>query len=714
MTRHENGPRKPTGRTISDRKVARRKPTIADPVRTASPEAGAAAPAGRQRIAKLMARVGLCSRRDAEAWIVDGRVTLNGELLTSPAQDVGPDDKIVVDGMLLPEAEKTRLFLFHKPRGLVTSDHDPEGRQTVIDYLRETWPEGPRVVTIGRLDINTEGLLLLTNDGGLARILELPATGWVRRYRVRAKGETDQAVLDRLRDGLTIEGIEYAGIEAKLDRTQGANSWLTMGLREGKNREIKRVLEHIGLEVNRLIRLSFGPFQLLDLPEGKVEEVRTRVLRDQLGENLAAEAGVDLLEDAPAEPPFRAETRILSRAERPGQGSAGKGPVKGKPGGTSAGKPRGGDWSPTRRDAPRAQAPRAEEPERRQRPPAGTRKHVSSLRAEEAADLRTGPRKRVERTDTKDRKDRTVKVERLVAARPEPRARRGAGRFASRDASPEAGPVRSAREQKNEGPARLARHERPARDQRHERPARDQRHERPARDQMQERPARDQVQERPARNQMRERSTLEPLQQRGRTPAHDHASPSAMAKRVRVARSGGGGAGKPEAARTVRTRTERLPPGERPATRGPTGGKERSAKPWIDAPRAEPARRARGDAPARASRDDKALGKEHNDRGRMDRDHGIAKEKRKPFAGKSRTNERPRGEAKPHVDKPRGEKPRNAGAERRVGERNAGERDARKFGGKRDAGARGGDKPRGPKSPARGSTKSPRASKPRN
>ena len=188
-------------------------------------------------------------------------------------------------------------------------------------------------------------------------MLELPATGWVRRYRVRAKGETDQAVLDRLHDGVTIEGIEYAGIEAKLDRTQGANSWLTMGLREGKNREIKRVLEHIGLEVNRLIRLSFGPFQLLDLPEGKVEEVRTRVLRDQLGESLAAEAGVDLPEDPHAEPAFRAETKILSRAERPGQERAGKerasrGPVKGKTTGIPGGKPRDGDRRLAGRDAP--------------------------------------------------------------------------------------------------------------------------------------------------------------------------------------------------------------------------------------------------------------------------------------------------------------------------------------------------------------------------
>ena len=167
----------------------------------------------------------------------------------------------------------------------------PEGRPTVFDYLREHWPDGPRVVSVGRLDINTEGLLLLTNDGGLARVLELPSTGWVRRYRVRVKGETDQAVLDGLRQGLTIDGVHYAGIEATLDRVQGANSWLTMALREGKNREIKRVLEHLGLQVNRLIRLSFGPFQLGEIAEGAIEEVRTRVLRDQLGPALADGGG---------------------------------------------------------------------------------------------------------------------------------------------------------------------------------------------------------------------------------------------------------------------------------------------------------------------------------------------------------------------------------------------------------------------------------------
>ena len=243
-----------------------------------------------ERIAKVMARAGLCSRRDAERWIADGRVSVNGRVLESPACNVTQADNVTVDGRPIARRERTRLFLFHKPRGTVTTDRDPEGRDTIFDVLPD---DLPRLVTIGRLDINTEGLLLLTNDGGLARVLELPSTGWLRRYRVRAHGSIDQAQLDALAEGVVIEGVEYRGIEAKIDRVQGANVWLTMGLREGKNREIKRVLEHLGLAVNRLIRVSYGPFQLGELEDGAVEEVKTRILKDQLGDKLAEEAGVD-------------------------------------------------------------------------------------------------------------------------------------------------------------------------------------------------------------------------------------------------------------------------------------------------------------------------------------------------------------------------------------------------------------------------------------
>lgn len=251
-----------------------------------------------ERIAKVVARAGLCSRREAEAWIVQGRVAINGRVINSPALDVTARDVITVDGAALPARERTRLFLYHKPRGLVTTHADPEGRPTVFDALSE---DLPRLISVGRLDYNTEGLLLLTNDGGLARALELPATGWLRRYRVRAHGTVTQAELDRLRAGIEIDGVRYGAIEASLDRPQGANVWLTFAIREGKNREVRNVLAHLGLDVNRLIRVSYGPFQLGEIAEGAVEEVKTRVLREQLGDKLARLAGVDLVSPARTE-----------------------------------------------------------------------------------------------------------------------------------------------------------------------------------------------------------------------------------------------------------------------------------------------------------------------------------------------------------------------------------------------------------------------------
>ena len=282
------------------------------PPRRAEPKPEAAAEPGAyagERVAKVIARAGLGSRRDAETWIEEGRVAVNGEVLTSAALNVLPDDKVTVDGKLLPRRERTRLWLYHKPRGLVTTEKDPEGRPTVFENLD---PSLPRVMSVGRLDINTEGLLLLTNDGGLARQLELPKTGWLRRYRVRAFGETDQVKLDALFEGLTIDGIDYGRIEARLDKEQGSNSWLTLGLREGKNREVKNVLGSIGLEVNRLIRVSYGPFQLGDLAEGAVEEVKTRVLMDQLGPELVAEAGCEFeapIHEAGGEKPAKAAAK---------------------------------------------------------------------------------------------------------------------------------------------------------------------------------------------------------------------------------------------------------------------------------------------------------------------------------------------------------------------------------------------------------------------
>lgn len=240
----------------------------------------AKAPERGERIAKRIARAGLCSRREAERWILEGRVAVDGTVIESPALDVTPAQRVTVDGKPLPEPEPTRLFRWHKPRGVVTTSRDPEGRPT---YLERLPPGLPRLVPVGRLDLNSEGLLLLTNDGELKRRLELPATGWTRRYRVRAFGTVDEPALARLRDGITVDGVTYGPIEARLDKVQGANVWLTVALKEGKNREVRRVLEHLGLKVNRLIRIAYGPFQLGNLPVGAIEEVPRKVLREQLG-----------------------------------------------------------------------------------------------------------------------------------------------------------------------------------------------------------------------------------------------------------------------------------------------------------------------------------------------------------------------------------------------------------------------------------------------
>lgn len=273
-----------------------------------------------QRISKALSHAGLCSRREAERWIADGRIAVNGTVLDTPAVVVTETDVITVDGEPLPDKPTPRLWRYHKPAGLITSHNDPQGRPTVFDEL----PDGlPRVISVGRLDLNSEGLLLLTNDGDLARSLELPSRGWTRRYRVRVHGKVDEDKLRSLKKGVEVEGIRYGSIDAKFDKEQGSNAWLTVTLTEGKNREIRKVMEHIGLRVNRLLRISYGPFQLGTLEKGEVEEIRRKILRDQLGLKVK-------------------ESQLVGRAK-----AKAKRAYRGKPGGDkklslnkSAGKPR--------------------------------------------------------------------------------------------------------------------------------------------------------------------------------------------------------------------------------------------------------------------------------------------------------------------------------------------------------------------------------------
>ena len=243
-----------------------------------------------ERVAKRIARAGICSRREAECRILDGRVKVNGELITSPALNVNRTDKITIDGKSLPAREATGLWRYYKPRGLIVSDRDEKNRETIFDHLPK---DLPRLITVGRLDLDSEGLLLLTNDGDLARHLELPSTGWSRKYRARVQGNIDQAKLAALADGVTIEGIRYGQVIAKLDRQMASNAWLTVAIREGKNREIRRIMDYLGHKVSRLIRISYGPFQLGNLEHGDVEAIKARVLADQLGIGGRAAAAID-------------------------------------------------------------------------------------------------------------------------------------------------------------------------------------------------------------------------------------------------------------------------------------------------------------------------------------------------------------------------------------------------------------------------------------
>lgn len=270
-----------------------------------------------ERIAKILSRAGIASRREAERMIEAGRVRVNGRDIASPALNVTQADKIEVDGKPIAAAEAPRLWIYHKPAGLVTSARDEKGRRTVFDALPE---DMPRVMSVGRLDLTSEGLLLLTNDGGLKRKMELPSTGWLRRYRVRVHGSPKDEDFAPLRAGIEVEGVRYQPMEVALDRQVGRNAWLTVGLREGKNREIRRVMEAIGMPVSRLIRISYGPFQLGKLAVGEVEELRPRIVEEQLG---LGEARPKRLRRKPDEPSSATKAARPARRTRP--------PAKGKP-----------------------------------------------------------------------------------------------------------------------------------------------------------------------------------------------------------------------------------------------------------------------------------------------------------------------------------------------------------------------------------------------
>jgi 23S rRNA pseudouridine2605 synthase len=333
----------------------------------------ASADAGAERVARALARAGVASRREAERLIAAGRVALNGQVLESPAVNVGPDDILTLDGNPVAEREPPRLWRYHKPPGLITTHKDPKGRPTVFERL----PPGlPRVISIGRLDLNSEGLLLLTNDGALARQLELPSSGVVRRYRARAFGRASQEKLDRLKAGITVEGVAYGSIDAKLERGSGANVWITLALAEGKNREVRKVLEALGLKVNRLIRVAYGPFDLGELQPGEVDEVPARRLRPLIQSGFSGEPEPEPKRSRPPQSP-RGDSSPRGGASRPQFKPASKPKPKPQrrvspPGGSTAEGREGGGGraaAPAKPAGPKAYKPGWARPKRKPGPP---------------------------------------------------------------------------------------------------------------------------------------------------------------------------------------------------------------------------------------------------------------------------------------------------------------------------------------------------------
>ncbi|RXF74091.1 pseudouridine synthase [Hansschlegelia zhihuaiae] len=569
-------------------------PSGAPPATAAASEPPRSRPG--ERLAKAIARAGLGSRREAEVWIGEGRVAVNGETVATAAVNVLPGDRVEVDGRPLPARERTRLWLYHKPRGYVTTTHDPEGRETVFSILP---PELPRVMTVGRLDINTEGLLLLTNDGGLARVLELPETGWLRRYRVRAFGRTTPEALAALKDGVTIDGFAYGAIDAEIERQQNDNVWLRFGLREGKNREVKRVAEHLGLGVNRLIRISFGPFQLGSLPEGGIEEVRTRTLVEQLGKRLTDEAGCDF--EGPA-------TDLGETAPRK-TGGRGGGRPQAAPERSRLTDPsqRVGRRAPIARPRDMAPPPSAEGGEapavrtRRAAPVADRRGRSVKVEKVSHADPEAAP-KRVRRRDD-------GAAERFGAAGRPARPPRAGDRPAARDARPprRAGagsarpPRRDGEAAERRGPPRegAGRGERPARAPYGDRPPKTASGDRPPRSDWPQRPTGDRPfgarPERPSSPKPRTSAPRwrddAPASREGERPAR----PPRDGDRPQRARPEGG---RPFGDRPPRPRRD----GDRPRSDRPSGAGARSDRPGGDRLRADGPRteRPRGDRPDRA------------------------------------------------------------------------------------------------------------------